>query len=1232
MLRRSLPAALGVLVIAVLGVAALQIGKSNLGAAEADRMASRTGLLNSYRKNIANGLDPWQRTPVTSIPRLAPEAGPVNEALLKQIMADRAGGVVFSAILTAEGRMVQSVPADTTIDVGLLGHTWDDARAGRAGVADAFQRNDEQITATAWPLGEGRPWGVLVMGESLSRTSVQALVVQIGAQNGAPGGLFVTDTKGVVVESAEPGLLGQQFLTPDEVRALPGEDADVAVRASIRHGDDTTIIAARLPNGFAMGFEQRTDVLLGDLRAAQHQRDLTLLGILGVSLTALVLFQLAREIAARRAEARIHSLLRNGQDLIAVVDGAGQVTFLSAAIENLLGQRDDVWNHRPLGDLCHADDRPRLAALLADAGSGPLLNLRLRTVGGEHRWFDVEASDLRDHPEVAGILLTCHEVGDRKQLQDELSYQATHDRLTGLPNRAEFTERLEALMTAGRPLRSFALLYVDLDHFKPVNDSLGHDAGDHVLVTVAERLRAAAGANGFVSRLGGDEFAILLDGAGEAEALLVAERLLEAARTPIAVNATLAHLDASIGIALADPSMALHSVEQLVRRADEAMYRAKRAGRGRFDFASSTSSTTVAPAIVTGGPSRIDLHAAASTLSTAPSVDERPADGLPNPGLAGERRRFRAAAPLLGAVAVVLIIAAAGFVQTVAGQRAAETERMADLNGAIARSAIYYSRIYDPRATTAIANAGPWTFDGSEVDQAIVTGWTTNPQVAKNSVAFLVALDGRVLATAPAGASASAALAADQFDAALLGQPGYLPWIDDPDEPRSYYYMPITRDGKLHSVLVFGFSLRKGPGQEELERTGGAVYRGSAASLLDSDGVVYSSSDRTLVGQRLADPSQLTGIPPGESRWLDYPDGVLSVAPMTATSVPTYVAMTVPNASFYSDLRKGESQRDLSLLGLVMTSVVGLALMNHRREQAVRRSEQRLDALVQHAHDVVVVVGADGRATFVSSAVHRLLGYHPTDRLGQDLIDLVHPGDRATVLQLMNDAVEQRTASVSDARLRDSRGDHRWFDIDAVDLRSHPEVSGILLTCHEVTERKALQDQLAYRATRDPLTGLPNRATLNTRLEQLVDAEEAGPFAILFVDLDHFKPVNDTLGHDTGDEVLKAIAERFRLSVRGEEDGRAGDLVCRLGGDEFAIVLLNVTEAIAEATAARLVEEARRPITVNGTTVQVGATVGVSVSHPHREDPGQAMRKADQAMYSAKEAGRNTFAVAPSEP
>jgi diguanylate cyclase (GGDEF)-like protein/PAS domain S-box-containing protein len=1225
MLRRSLPAVMGVIVVGVLGAAALQIGQSNLRAAQDDRMRSREGLVSGYQANVANGLDPRQRLAMVLNPRLSPDAGPGNDALLAQIMADRDGGVVFAAVLTADGRPLQSSPAGLSFDPALLGPTWTAALEGRPGVADAFRRGDELVTATVWPLGQGRPWGALVMGEARARTSQQHLLEQLGSQNGQPGGLFVTDRNGVVIEAARRELIGERTLSAEEMGPLTADRARAF--ASPRADGETMVVATRFEGGFTMGFEQRTDALMGDLRDAQHQRDLSLIAVLGVSLAGLVSFQIAREVAARRAEARIGALLRNGQDMIAVVDGNGVVSFLSAAIENLLGHREDAWGRRPLAELCHPDDVLRLAALLAEPATSPLLNLRLRTSAGDYRWFDVEASDLRAHPEVGGILLTCHAIGDRKRLQDELRYQATHDRLTGLPNRAEFNDRIQGLVVGGRPVRPFALLYLDLDHFKPVNDVLGHDAGDSVLVSVSERMRAAVGANGFVSRLGGDEFAILLDGAGRPEAVAVADKLLEAARAPIAVGATLAHLDASIGISLADPSMHLDNVEQLVRRADEAMYRAKKGGRGRFDFASAPRSATRPPAAVSERRAPAPPTGPPADVSSTEPVAGADGGAYVRP----PRRRLRAAAPMLVAASIVVAIAAAGLAQSTVAQHNAEAERTADLVSAIGRSAVYYSSIYDPTKTAGIASDGPWALDGSALDQIVTTAWSTNPQLGPQATAFLVALDGTVLASAPPGASASAGLNSDAWKAARAGKAGYLPWIADPDQPRSYLYYPISRNGTTVAVLVVGVSVRHGAGQEELQRSGGAGYEDGGASLLDSDGVIYSSWNPDLIGQRVADPAQLVGLTPGSSRNLSTAGSAMGVAPVTATSVPTYIFMSVPTASFFGDLRKGEMARTLSMLALVVTAVIGLAWVNHRRERAVRRSEARLDSLLQNAHDVVVVLREDGTATFVSSAVHRLLGYQPDDRVGQDLLDLVHPGDRPQATRVLAEAHARGTASAHDVRLRDVRGDYQWFDLDAVDLRHHKEVGGVLLTCHEVTDRKALQDQLAYQATRDPLTGLPNRATLASRLEALVDGPDATPFAILFIDLDHFKPVNDTLGHDAGDEVLKVIAGRFRQSVRGDNDTDPGDLVCRLGGDEFAVVLLNTTEGIAQATAARLVQVARQPITVGDHTIEVGATIGVSVSHPSREDPEQAMRKADHAMYAAKESGRNTFALAPSD-
>jgi diguanylate cyclase (GGDEF)-like protein/PAS domain S-box-containing protein len=338
--------------------------------------------------------------------------------------------------------------------------------------------------------------------------------------------------------------------------------------------------------------------------------------------------------------------------------------------------------------------------------------------------------------------------------------------------------------------------------------------------------------------------------------------------------------------------------------------------------------------------------------------------------------------------------------------------------------------------------------------------------------------------------------------------------------------------------------------------------------------------------------------------------------------------MEVPAEEFYADLRVGQRARDLSLLAIVLVAIAGLAIVNHRRERALRRSEARLDALLQNAHDVVVVVDERGRASFISSAVHRLLGYEVADRLGIPLADLAHPDDHDRLITVIPAVVDHGEMLATDVRLRDASGRYHWYDIDAVDRRDDPHIGGLLLTCHDVSDRKELQDQLAHRARHDPLTGLANRATLTDRLQKLAEDTDPEPFAVLFIDLDHFKPVNDTLGHDAGDEVLRVIAQRFRSQVRGDGEHDGADLVCRLGGDEFAVVLGDASELIARQTAERLLDAARQPIVVGDRTVQISATIGVSLSSADAGTPDEAMRDADRAMYQAKEAGRGTIGTA----
>jgi diguanylate cyclase (GGDEF)-like protein/PAS domain S-box-containing protein len=451
--------------------------------------------------------------------------------------------------------------------------------------------------------------------------------------------------------------------------------------------------------------------------------------------------------------------------------------------------------------------------------------------------------------------------------------------------------------------------------------------------------------------------------------------------------------------------------------------------------------------------------------------------------------------------------------------------------------------------------------------------------------------------------------------------------VDDPDQARSYFVLPITRQGRVAAILALGISIRHGAGQVALEKGGGGGFKTGGWSLLNGDGTIYMSWNPDLLGTRVLDPAALAGLAPGADRNLSTDDQVLLVSPMTSTIDPTYLAFAMPAADFYREQRLGQAQRAASYLALVAGAVLGLAMVNDRRERAVRRSEARLDALLQSAHDVVVVVDQADRATFVSSAVRRLLGYEPTGWSGRELREMLHPEDRARVKAMVADSQARGMAKVADVRLRDADGSYRWFDFAAVDLRDHREIKGVLLTCHEVNERRALQDQLALQARHDPLTGLPNRTVLSRVMAQLASGDEARPFAVLFVDLDWFKAVNDRLGHDAGDEVLRVVAQRFQAAVRHDGDNGSGDLVCRVGGDEFAVVLRDGTEAVARGMAERLIEAAGRPIVLGDHTVHIGATIGVSLSHTEDANPEIAMRLADQAMYEAKAAGRGTYAL-----
>ena len=202
---------------------------------------------------------------------------------------------------------------------------------------------------------------------------------------------------------------------------------------------------------------------------------------------------------------------------------------------------------------------------------------------GEWRQLQAHVTDLRDDRRVRGVVLNSRDITERIRLEEELSHQAFHDELTGLANRALFRDRLDhALARSERSRDPIVVLLLDLDWFKQVNDSLGHDAGDQLLREIAHRFERTMRPSDTMARLGGDEFAILLEGSSEQEAAAIAGRLLDLLRSePVQLGDRELVVGASIGIAV-HPGGAGDS-EELVRQADIAMYAAKDGGRGRCE-------------------------------------------------------------------------------------------------------------------------------------------------------------------------------------------------------------------------------------------------------------------------------------------------------------------------------------------------------------------------------------------------------------------------------------------------------------------------------------------------------------------------------------------------------------------------------------------------------------------------------------------------------------------------
>ncbi|MDC0835881.1 EAL domain-containing protein [Geitlerinema sp. CS-897] len=295
-------------------------------------------------------------------------------------------------------------------------------------------------------------------------------------------------------------------------------------------------------------------------------------------------------------------------------------------------------------------------------------------------------------------------------------------------------------------------------------------------------------------------------------------------------------------------------------------------------------------------------------------------------------------------------------------------------------------------------------------------------------------------------------------------------------------------------------------------------------------------------------------------------------------------------------------------------------------DRALRQSEERLRLVTENMSDLVCLHHPDGRYLYVTPSSETLLGYRPEELIDRDPYEFFHPDDRDRVSRDAHESVLRGQPRAITYRIRQKTGQYIWLEtLTQAILDDAGQILHLQTTSRDVSDRVRAEKQLKHEALHDGLTGLPNRNFLMERLDLALKRSKryrSFQFAVLFLDLDNFKVVNDSLGHCVGDELLLAVGELLQQCVRET------DLVARLGGDEFVILLEDI-EGIEGAVrvAERVLEALRSPVRVAGREVFTSTSVGIAAGTRDRNNPEDLLRDADLAMYRAKHGGRGQYAI-----
>ncbi|MEZ5375844.1 MAG: EAL domain-containing protein [Acidimicrobiales bacterium] len=309
-----------------------------------------------------------------------------------------------------------------------------------------------------------------------------------------------------------------------------------------------------------------------------------------------------------------------------------------------------------------------------------------------------------------------------------------------------------------------------------------------------------------------------------------------------------------------------------------------------------------------------------------------------------------------------------------------------------------------------------------------------------------------------------------------------------------------------------------------------------------------------------------------------------------------------------------------------LADVITSAIIRQRADEQERRAQAQLRAMTRYSADHALLMDADGMVSAASES-WSVLGVRRDDLLGRGWLDLVPVESHETVRAMLAAASEgfddHRRDTIDVATVLEGSGP-AWLEIVFHDLPDEPEIGGVVMCVRDVTNRKLAEQDRILAVQTDALTGLGSRAALEAELEAAMHraAASGSQVGVLFVDVDRFKLINDSHGHATGDLLLAKVGERLQRAVR------SGSFVARFGGDEFVVIVEDVTSfAELEALADRLQDSFRTPIDIGGLAITVTASIGIATGDTVSAQAGPLLRDADTAMYRAKDAGRDRYAL-----